>query len=199
MLPQRALLVLHCRRRFATDGEPPLTKAQIRRRKAKAAAAARKAAAASGSAAAEEEGEEEEGSDASSGDSEPPPIDFSKDAEFRRRLPPVTNSPLVISPELLAASDAILAAHAALYGPNPSTTPPSANEATPQATTDAANEGSGAPGGASFEAVSEVGAPPKPSPPDASPPPAPRVDSLVAENAALRAEMDALRAQVASQ
>ena len=57
-----------------------------------------------------------EGSDASSGDSEPPrsrpPIDFSKDAEFRRRLPPVTNSPLVISPELLAASDAILAAHA---------------------------------------------------------------------------------------
>ena len=50
----------------------------------------------------------------SSADSEPPrsrpPIDFSKDTEFRRRLPPITNSPLVISPELLAASDAILAA-----------------------------------------------------------------------------------------
>ena len=91
----------------------------------KAAAAARKAAAASGSAAAaEEEEEEEEESDASSGDSEPPrsqpPLDFTKDAEFRRRLPPITNSPLVISPELLAASDAILAAHAALYAPSPS-------------------------------------------------------------------------------
>ena len=106
----------------AADGEPVLTKAQIKRRKAKAAAATRKAAAASGTATGEDE---EEGSDASSGDSEPPrsrpPIDLSKDAEFRRRLPPVTDSPLAISPELLAASDAILAAHAALYAPSPST------------------------------------------------------------------------------
>ena len=112
---------------IATDGEPALTKAKIKRRKAKAAAAARKAAATSGSAAAEEDAE---GSEASSSDSEPPcsrpPLDFSKDAEFRRRLPPIMNSPLVISPELLAASDAILAAHAALYATSPSAQPAAA-------------------------------------------------------------------------
>ena len=132
------------------DGEPALTKAQIKRRNAKAAAAARKAAAASGAAGdkkEEEEEEEEEGSDASSSDSEPPrsrpPIDFTKDAEFRRRLPPITNSPLVISPELLAASDAILAAHAALYGPN-SPTQPGAADAPSQGVCDAAGETDGA-------------------------------------------------------
>ena len=132
------------RRSVGADGEPALTKAQIKRRRAKAAAAARKAAAAS----VEEEEEEEEGSDVSSGDSEPPrsrpPIDFSKDAEFRRRLPPVTNSPLVISPELLAASDAILAAHAAMYAPSPSAQP-GTEGATPQATSaDAAGGASNA-------------------------------------------------------
>ena len=77
----------------AADGEPSLTKAQLKRRKAKVAAAVRKAAAASGSTAGEEE-EEVEGSDASSADVElprsRPPLDFSKDSEFRRslKLPP---------------------------------------------------------------------------------------------------------------
>ena len=125
---------------IAADCEPAPTKAQIKRRKAKAAAAARKTAAASGSAEEEEE-EEEEGSDTSSGDSElprsRPPLDFSKDVEFRRRLPPITNSPLAISPELLAASDAILAAHAALYAPSPSAQPVT-EIAAPQAPGDAA-------------------------------------------------------------
>ena len=77
----------------AADGVHALTKAQIKRRKVKAGTAARKVAAAISSVTGEEE--EEEGSDASSGDSEPlprsrPPLDFSKDSEFRRslKLPP---------------------------------------------------------------------------------------------------------------
>ena len=142
------------------DGEPALTKAQIKRRKAKAAAAARKAATASSSAAAGEVEEEvEEESDTSSGDSElplsRPPIDFSKDTEFRRRLPPVINSPLVISPELFAASDAILAAHAALYAPNPSTQPV-VEGPSPHVTGHAAGEeeGADAPDGASLATMS---------------------------------------------
>ena len=153
------------------DGEPALTKAQIKRRKAKAAAAARKAVSTSDSAAVGEEEEEEEGSDASSGDSEPPrsrpPIDFSKDAEFRRRLPPITNSPLAISPELLAASDAILAAHAALYAPNP-TTQPGAEGATPKVMGPAREEeGTDTPDGAPLAelAAAHVAASPSPTAP----------------------------------
>ena len=94
----------------AADGEPTLTKAQIKRRKAKAAVAARKAAAASGSASGEEESEE--GSDASLGDTEPPrsrpPLDFSKDSEFRRslKLPPR---------DVEAEIDEIIAQHEALF------------------------------------------------------------------------------------
>ena len=197
---------------ITADGEPVLTKAQIKRRKAKTAAAARKAAAASGSAAGEEE-EEEEGSDASSGDSEPPrsrpPIDFSKDAEFRRRLPPITNSPLVISPELLAASDAILAAHAALYSPNPSSTQPDAGDASVQTTSDAAGEEEGA--GADWPTLSRLTTLAEPAvavvtaPRTVSPEPAPSYAAVVAEAAALRAalaakevENAALRAEVAA-
>ena len=93
----------------SADGEPALTKAQIKRRKVKAAAAARKTAAAFGPAAGEEE---EEGSDASSCDAEPPrsrpPIDFSKDSEFRRRL----KLPLR---DVEAEIDAIIAQHEALF------------------------------------------------------------------------------------
>ena len=92
-------------------GEAALTKAQIKRRKAKAAAAARKAAAASRSAVGEED--EEEGSDLSSGDSDPlprsrPPLDFSKDSEFRRslKLPPR---------DVEAEIDEIIAQNKALY------------------------------------------------------------------------------------
>ena len=137
-------------------------------------------------------------------DSEPPrsrpPIDFSKDADFRRRLPPITNSPLVISPELLAASDAILAAHAALYGPSPSTLP-DAEGASVQTTSDAAGKVEGADTDwptlsrltASAEPVAAVVDAPRTDLP--SPEPMPPYAAVVAEAAALRAALAAKEAE----
>ena len=88
----------------AAGGEPALTKSQLKRRKAEVAAAARKAAAGE---------EEEERPDASSGDSDPlprsrPPLDFSKDSEFRRRL---KLPPRNVEAEI----DEIIAQHEALF------------------------------------------------------------------------------------
>ena len=194
-----------------------LTKAQIKRRKAKAAAAACKAAAASGSAVGEED--EEVRSDVSSGDSEPllrarPPLDFSKDSEFRRslKLPPR---------DVEAEIDEIIAQHEALYSQRhetqPGAAPPVSTDAVAARAIDTTQPSSTAAThfvASSLETSKHVEQPAHPSPiPDAdgalsrlaalltscsiAPHPA-SLEAALVDIAALREEVAALRAQLAA-